>query len=137
MPKSGGAIFPPWDMSRAGTCLGPGHVPELDGIEAQSDLVPILGVYSYMRATTLPTIVESFSWIHRTTGQRVSPFGACPWVREQDAKDWELLSTGYAFQSKDGTVCSPGGRHCATRADAEEALASYRSYLEEAGFTVA
>ena len=90
-----------------------------------------------MRATTLPTIVESFSWIHKTTGQRVSPFGACPWIRAEDAKDWELLSTGYAFQSKDGTVYSPGGRHCATRADAEDALARYRKYLEEAGYTIA
>lgn len=89
-----------------------------------------------MRATTLPTIVESFSWINHKTGQRVSPFGASPWVREEDAKDWVLVSTGFAFQSKDGTVYSPGGRHCATRADAEAALADYRKYLEEAGYTV-
>lgn len=86
---------------------------------------------------TLPAIVESFSWIHRTTGQRVSPFGACPWMREQDAKDWDLVSTGYAFQAADGTVYSPGGQHCATLADAEAALDRYRQYLEDAGYTVA
>lgn len=49
-------------------------------------------------------VVPSRIWINQKTGQKVSPFGACPWQAESERADWELVNVGFTiYDSKSNT----------------------------------
>ena len=37
-------------------------------------------------------------WVHQTTGQQVSRYGAAPWVSESGKHDWQLTPKGFVIR---------------------------------------
>ena len=49
------------------------------------------------RAAPRYEVVESKVWQHKTTKQKVSPYGACPWQHESQKHKWELIPQGWTI----------------------------------------
>jgi hypothetical protein len=43
-------------------------------------------------------VIESRAWRH-TDGRTASIYGACPWVRLEDAPGWEVVSRGWTVRN--------------------------------------
>lgn len=49
-------------------------------------------------------VIASRVWINRKTGQRVSPYGACPWASRLERADWEMFTVGFTWALDNGTI---------------------------------
>ena len=76
------------------------------------------------------SVIESRQWVHLTTGQIGSPYGACPWTSVADRANWALRCTGYTWYLSNGTV-GLGRRPVATRAEAEEIMRAHNDRLDQ------
>jgi hypothetical protein len=66
-------------------------------------------------------VIESRVWINKLTNMRVSPYGACPWTRESDKPNWELITEGWTWRNDNGTV-GLGRMPAKTREEAEQVM---------------
>lgn len=50
-------------------------------------------------------VIESRVYRHKVSGQEASIYGAAPWYRHSEAKDWETVHKGWTIKdNKRGTV---------------------------------
>ena len=64
-------------------------------------------------------VVESKIWQHKTTGRRVSIYGACPWTSDAEKADWDLVSPGWTLFNRATNTVGCGRVPWATREAAQ------------------
>jgi|SRR5580704_1421938 hypothetical protein len=73
--------------------------------KARADKQTLAEKLAEQRAVANYSVVESKVWQHKTTGRKVSPYGACPWTSDAEKTEWELVPQGWTlFDRQSNTV---------------------------------
>jgi hypothetical protein len=63
-------------------------------------------------------VTPSKVWQH-TSGRKVSPYGACPWMSDAGRKDWTLINQGWTLYDTKTNTYGQGRPPYKTQADAQ------------------
>ena len=56
------------------------------------------------RDVLITEVIESKRWKNKTTGHMVSIFGSVPWVNDADRDNWVMVSVGWTWRHRDGSI---------------------------------
>ena len=72
-------------------------------------------------------VIPSKAWRNKTTGQKVSPYGAAPWQSPSERGNWELIDQGFTIRDNKLNTVGMGRPPFKTAQDAQALIATRQS----------